>query len=108
MINQMYVVYDSKAQIYNKPFYFINHQVAIRAARELLGDPNTEITKHPRDFTMFHIGEYDDETAHVKPSKIMEPIVRFHELAAQLEIQNFKPASIPEIREAFTPDQEAV
>jgi hypothetical protein len=78
----MYVVYDSKAQVYNKPFYFINHQVAIRACRELLSDPNNEISRHPEDFAMFHVGTYDDLHAHIKLAKTQECIVRFHELAA--------------------------
>jgi len=80
MINQMYVIFDSKAGIYNKPFFFINHQVAIRACRELLGEENNEITKHPGDFAMFHVGEYDDETAHIKVAQTQNVIVKFHEL----------------------------
>lgn len=81
----MYVVYDSKAGIYNKPFYFINHSVAVRAARELLDEPQSEITKNPHDFAMFHVGEYDDETAQIKPSKVQEIIVKFHELKTLVE-----------------------
>lgn len=82
MKHEMYVVFDKKSQIYNKPFYFINHAVAVRAARELLLDTTSEITRHPEDFAMFHVGTYDDETAEIQVAKIQDIIVRFHELAA--------------------------
>lgn len=87
MITQLYVVFDSKAQIYNKPFHFHNHTVAVRAARDLLSEDN-EISRHPEDFAMFHIGEYNDETAHIKITDRQDCIVRFHELKAIMPTTN--------------------
>ena len=80
MITQMYVIFDSKAQCYNKPFSLLNDEVALRAATDLRNSPDTEPNRHPEDFSMFHIGSYDDTTAHFKPADIQNCIIRFHEI----------------------------
>ena len=84
MIHNMYVIYDSKAGVYNKPFYLMNHEVAIRAATDLMMDGNTEIAKHPEDYAMFHVGTYDDERAYIEPFDKQDCIVRFHEIKLPL------------------------
>ena len=78
----MYVIFDSKAQVYNKPFYLVNDQVAIRAAQDLMiTGSDSQIRNHPEDFTMFKVGEYDDTTAQIKPYNEFTVMCRFHELA---------------------------
>lgn len=80
MIINAYVIFDTKAEIYNKPFYFLNDKIALRAAQDLIDDPQTDVHKHPEDFMMFHIGTYEDETAHFKANDKQKCICRFHEL----------------------------
>jgi len=62
---QMYVIFDSKSEVYNKPFYQLNHQVARRTAYDLRHAKDTDINRHPADYSLFHIGEYDDTTAQI-------------------------------------------
>lgn len=76
---QAYVIYDSKAKIYNKPFYFINNEVALRAAIDLVSDLSTDVGKNPQDFSMYRIGTFDDESAQFDQCN-HETICRFHEL----------------------------
>lgn len=56
----MYTIYDSKAQVYNKPFYMVNEQVAVRSFRDLANDPSSDVCKHPEDFTLWRVGEFED------------------------------------------------
>ena len=79
----LYVIHDAVAAIYNKPFYLVNDQVALRSAGALAMDENSEISKHPEDYTMWCIGEYEDTTAEIET---FEPrlIARFHELKGQI------------------------
>jgi len=79
MKTKIFVIYDVKAQFYNKPFYLQNDAIAIRALTDLKNDPNTDIAKHPEDFILFAIGEYDDETAEIK-SHEPKVMCRAHEL----------------------------
>lgn len=81
MIKGIYVIYDSKAESYNDPVYFPNDQVAMRAAVDLVSQGDNQIRNHPEDFTLFKVGEYDDETAHIKPADKFEVLCRFHEIS---------------------------
>lgn len=74
MKTELFCIYDAKAKFYNKPFNFPNTQTAMRMFTDLANDPNSEICKHPEDYTMFHLGSYDDEQAKITVNKIPEPI----------------------------------
>jgi hypothetical protein len=63
MLVKIYVIFDSKSKTYNKPFYMLNDQIAIRALTDLANDENTDVGRHSEDFSLFSIGTYDDEKA---------------------------------------------
>lgn len=84
MIKNVYVIYDSKAEFYNQPFFLINDEIALRSALDLRRDTNTEIGRHPEDFTLFKIGTYDDSTAVLETDQAREVICRFIELPEQV------------------------
>jgi hypothetical protein len=85
MKHNMYVIYDKAAQFYNKPFYMINNGLAMRAFKDLLDDPSTEIAKHPEDFVLFQVGEYEDTSATITTFEPAVTIARAHELKAAME-----------------------
>ena len=62
MIVKAFAVYDSKATAYMSPFFFPHAGQAIRAFSDTVNDPSTSLNRHPGDFTLFQIGEFDDET----------------------------------------------
>lgn len=64
MINKIYVVYDSAAKIFNKPFFMINDESAIRSIK-VAAQEETTIARFPEDYTLFRLGDYDDENAQV-------------------------------------------
>lgn len=68
----VFSVYDSKTEVYGQPNFMVNRGAALRAWIDACNDPNTQIFKHPGDFTMFEIGEWDDEKGEIKmhPAKI--------------------------------------
>lgn len=66
MINQVYTVYDSKAEVYLQPFMFKTKGEAIRAFTETVNDNKSNISRYPEDFTLFHLGEYDDNSGQYK------------------------------------------
>ena len=63
MILKIFSIYDSKAEAYNSPFYMQTQSLAIRAFTDEANNESSQIGKHPADFTLFYIGEYDDHTA---------------------------------------------
>lgn len=79
MITNVYSIYDSKSETYSKPFHMHNDAIAIRSATDLLKSQNSEIANHPEDFTLFLLGEWDDNSAVFAIRETPKNILRFHE-----------------------------
>lgn len=58
---EVFSVYDSKSKAFSQPFYSATVAVAIRNFTTACKDPNSQLAKHPEDFTLFHVGSFDDE-----------------------------------------------
>lgn len=63
MKQEIFAIYDSKAEQYWKPMFFDTKGIAIRSFMDSLKDTSNLITQHPADFTLFHLGTYDTSTA---------------------------------------------
>lgn len=64
---KIYAVYDKKSVAYNNPFYFPQKGQAIRGFEDAVNDPNSMLNKHPEDFALFEIGEWNDTTGVITP-----------------------------------------
>lgn len=60
MIYQVFAVYDSKAGAYSVPFYQSTTSMALRAFAEAANMPDHPLGKHPEDYSLFYLGEWDD------------------------------------------------
>lgn len=58
----VFAVYDSKAKAYMRPFFSQSIGTAIRAFGDVVNDPQEMVAKHSADFSLHHIGEFDDVT----------------------------------------------
>lgn len=54
---------------FNRPFFSPSIPAAIRAFSDEANrvDPNNEMNRHPADFSLHHIGSYDDQTGLLTP-----------------------------------------
>lgn len=59
MIHKIFCIYDSKAEAFNAPFYMNSRGSAIRSFVDAATGKDDSLTKHPGDFTLFELGEYD-------------------------------------------------
>ena len=66
---KIYCVRDIKSESYGVPFFAENDRIACRSFCDLVADTNTVISRHPEDFTLVCIGEYDQLCAELKPCK---------------------------------------
>lgn len=66
---QIFTIYDSKAEVYFKPFYLINVPTALRQFSDMCNDPESQIQKHPADYTLFHLGLWTDSDSSFDLSK---------------------------------------
>lgn len=67
MILQMFTVFDSKAEAYLPPFTTAARGQAVRSFSDTCNDPEHVFNKHPEDYTLFALGEFDDTTAEFDP-----------------------------------------
>lgn len=75
---QSFSVYDSKASAYMLPWFMQSPGEAQRAFTEMVNDPRQQnaLTKYPEDFTLFHLGEWDDSTGQFHPFKTPKPLCK--------------------------------
>lgn len=60
MVTKVFALFDSKAQAYCMPFYAPAVGLAVRNVADAAKDPQCTFGKHPEDFTLYQIGEFDD------------------------------------------------
>ena len=85
---RIYAVYDVKAKAYAQPFFMKETGQAIRGFKQVVNDPQTEIYKNPEDFSLFQLGEYDEETGGISP--LTSPV----SLAHALQMRDHTPEAI--------------
>lgn len=65
-MKQLITVHDSKSGIFTPPVAVLAIGEAIRTFEDAVNDPQSPFNKHPEDYTLFHIGSYDETTASVE------------------------------------------
>lgn len=75
MILNAYTLFDTKALVYNTPFFSHNNNSAIRMVADIATDMNTTVGRHPSDYTLYRIGHYDDEKGVMHPLEIREHVI---------------------------------
>lgn len=68
MLLNVYSIFDAKLAVFNTPFFARANGEAIRSFSDLVHDSRTTVAQHPEDFSLFHIGQYDDEKGCLLPS----------------------------------------
>lgn len=63
MILQVFAVYDSKAKAFAHPFFCPNAELAKRYFADGANDPTLQLCKNAEDFSLFHLGEWNDADA---------------------------------------------
>lgn len=66
---QMFCVFDSKSEAFTLPFFKTTKGEAVRDFGDAVNDPKSPWFRHPEDFTLFHVGEFDDQSATVASLK---------------------------------------
>lgn len=85
---KVYAPFDSKLQVWMQPMFFLHPGQAERMWRELALDGQSILSKHPNDFTLFQIGEFDDATGVLTP---FVPPVQFMTASAAISSGGSQP-----------------
>ena len=76
----IYSMYDQAAQAYLPPVYLENDNVAKRAIQNAVNTQDHQFNQNPADYTLFHLGEWDDCTATITMLKTPNVLAKCNEL----------------------------
>lgn len=65
MVTKIFSIFDQKAKCHLPPFFLHESGQAVRAFSDCVNDPNHNFGKHPEDYTLVAIGEFDDIDGHI-------------------------------------------
>lgn len=60
MKHQTFAIWDSAAGAFLPPFHMPREEQAIRAFKDCVNSPSHQFGAHPYDYTLMHLGEFDD------------------------------------------------
>ncbi|AZL82966.1 nonstructural protein [Apis mellifera associated microvirus 18] len=64
---KVFTVYDSKVEAYAQPFFCRTIGEALRSWEGACNDGQSMMSKHPGDFTLFEVAEFDEKTGTFHP-----------------------------------------
>lgn len=67
-------ILDTKADTFNTPFFMKTTGEAVRAFADLANDNQSMINKHPDDFRLFYVGDFDQELGRLVPLEKAQPL----------------------------------
>jgi hypothetical protein len=93
----VYSIFDKAAEAFVTPFFMQNDGLAIRAFQDNVNatDENN-ISKHPEQFTLYKIAEYDDKTGAIAVDERYPSL-----LARGIELKTEEVYTLPQIEELF-------
>ena len=67
---KVFALFDKKAKVYEHPFVFPHIGQAIRFVSDLISSNNNSVAKHPDDYTLYHLGAFDEENGLLSPLSV--------------------------------------
>ncbi len=77
----LYAVFDSASGVYDRPWIGQSDAAALRSFGDIACDAEHPIGKHPEHYSLFRLGEYDDNTGIIVP-ELCVCIGKAHECVA--------------------------
>lgn len=102
MVLEIFSVYDSKAGAFLQPFFAQSKGSALRSFQDAACTQDHLFCKHASDFTLFHLGEFDDSTGRIVLRDAFEPLGTALEYVKRDALeQHLRGGNVAEIRSAF-------
>ena len=88
MTQNIYAIFDEKAEAYNAPFPLATDGLAKRSFEMACTNPATDLYKYPGDFKLYCIATWDDNKGsfnNVVPAKFIASNIRKNEVSNELD-----------------------
>lgn len=69
-MKKVYAVQDAKSGMFNQPIFLLSDGEAVRSFADACapGNEQSMLSRHPEDFNLFYIGEYDESEGTLQAS----------------------------------------
>lgn len=84
MILRAYSIYDRKSLQYHPPYFASTDGAAVRNFADAANDMQSMIGRHPADYVLFYLGDYDDQKGAMQP---VSPLVHVIDAMALVQAQ---------------------
>lgn len=82
----VYSIFDTATGAYNKPFYGQADNWAIRVFSDLCTAADSEISKHPSDYSLVRTATWDDQNCHFNQENVTTLITGLEAVAASQKV----------------------
>lgn len=79
---KVYAIYDRAVEAYGQPFFVKSQGQAVRSFKDECENKESQFNKHPNDYDLYHIGEYNEETGELQ-AKMPERVARATDYAGE-------------------------
>lgn len=80
MTMQICAIHDSKSGLYTQPLFFQAVAQAIRSFGDAVNDEKSDYHRHPEDYSLWHLGTYDDNTGALLPLNVPTVLVKANDV----------------------------
>lgn len=67
MILQAFAIFDSAVGAFMEPFFAQTIEVAIRRFRSTVNHAESDMSRYPNDYSLFHVGSFEQESGMFQP-----------------------------------------
>jgi len=78
---QCFSIKDVAVGAFSQPFYARSRAEAVRMLQDTMATREHQFSKHPQDFGLYRVGEWDDQTGVFEPYSVPEHMVQLLDLA---------------------------
>lgn len=80
MIFNMVALLDTAVGAFQRPIFVRSKGEAIRILTDEANTPDSQISKHAKDFRLFDLGTFDDGNGHIHTHEVPQLIINVSEL----------------------------
>lgn len=73
---RIYSIRDSKAGVFNQPWFAKTHGEAERNFIQLSRDEKSMVSQFPEDYDLYFLGSYDDQSGKIEPLSAPEHVAK--------------------------------
>lgn len=67
MMMKIFSIRDAAVEAFLQPFFSPTTGAAVRSVSDAVNDPKHQFFQHAKDYSLWHLGDFDDATGAVSP-----------------------------------------